>query len=706
MMGLVETYKRTPQQLFNMPQHFLIPLFQRPYVWKEEEQWAPLWTDIQRVTERRTDDPRSTAEHFLGAVVLQAHDATSHGMPMCNVIDGQQRLTTLQLLMDACSAVFSQHGLQRLSLRLEDLTHNSANYVEDGRSRLKLRHLNNDQDAFVEVMTSEPPVEHSSLKFATSRIVQAHQYFTTAVLSWLGDADDELFGKKAEQLTAVLQGALQLVTIDLNASENSQEIFETLNARGTPLTAADLVRNFVFQRLESEGADTKKAYREDWPFETKFWAKEVSVGRNLVSRSSLFLNQWLTSRVGEEISPHSTFTRFKYFVEHQANQNMVDLLSIIKIQADHYQAWTETATRTGGNLTAVETAVYRMQLSGTELLKPLLIWLHEPGRPVPQPTIDAVITAVESWVVRRQLLRLSGSDLGRIVADVIRTTDLKASAETIEDRVRGQLARLNVTSTYWPGDDEIRSALATENTFRRFTRPRLRSYLEAIENSLRAETGQPQVERAAFPIEHILPQKWQDHWPVDSSEDADDRQAHVHRLGNLTLLTSKLNSRVSNGSWATKREALLDHNTLKLTGRLIKATEDERWDEKSIDARTLQMIETLLRVWPVPVGHEGAVIDPKAKVQDWVGITHLVESGFLTPGDKLHTTRAKHSGTEATITSDGHIEVSGERYYTPSGAAKAILDRASNGWHFWSLADGRRLHEVRTEFLSSGPTKG
>lgn len=124
-------------------------------------------------------------------------------MPTCNVIDGQQRLTTLQLLMDACSAVFSQYGFERLANQLEDLTHNSTNYVDEGVSRLKLRHLNNDHDAYVEVMTSEAPVGHSSLKFATSRIVQAHQYFTAAVLSWLGDPTSKQFGMQAEQLTNV-----------------------------------------------------------------------------------------------------------------------------------------------------------------------------------------------------------------------------------------------------------------------------------------------------------------------------------------------------------------------------------------------------------------------------------------------------------------------------------------------------------------------
>lgn len=210
--------------------------------------------------------------------------------------------------------------------------------------------------------------------------------------------------------------------IGLTASENSQEIFETMNARGTPLTAADLVRNFVFQRLEAEGADKKKAYREGWPFETRFWTKEVSMGRYLVSRSSLFLNQWLTSRLGEEISPHSTFARFKTFVEHQASHRMIDLLPVMKEQADQYQALTEVAARTGGNLSVVETAIYLLQVSGTELLKPLLIWLNQPNRQVPQHTIDAVVMAAESWVVRRQLLRLAGSGLGRVVADLIRPT--------------------------------------------------------------------------------------------------------------------------------------------------------------------------------------------------------------------------------------------------------------------------------------------
>ncbi len=514
------------------------------------------------------------------------------------------------------------------------------------------------------------------------------------------DSDD--YEVKAKELKTVLLDGLQLVSIELEASENSQEIFETLNARGTPLTAADLVRNFVFQRLDAEGGDTAKAYREDWPFETKFWMREVSVGRNLVSRSSLFLNQWLIARTGEEVSPQSTFNRFKSYVELESNHSMGELLPIIKTQAQQYESWTEAAGRPGGSLTATEMAVYRMQAAGVEVLKPLLIWVHEPGRAIPDESADKIINAAESWMVRRQLLRLSGSDLGRIVADII-AANSKVAASDLVERFTGHLARLNVTSTYWPGDEELRQTLAIEAAYTRFPRGRLRMILEAVEDHYRAETGQPQIERKGYPVEHLLPRSWRDTWPVASPEDAEARQVRVHRLGNLTLLTRSLNSKVSNGPWPMKRSALQDHNTITLTGRVIKRTEHDAWDEALIDERTDELIDTLLRVWPVPEGHHGKVVDPQTKAGDWVELKHLIEAGLLAPGDTLVATHRDYKGREATVTADGAILLDGKLYKSPSAAGIALRKRSTNGWYFWAVADGRRLRDVRTEFQNSMP---
>lgn len=698
----METFKRTPMQLFNLPQHFVIPLFQRAYVWREDEQWEPLWKDIRRISELRVAEPHQNVTHFLGAVVIQSHDAQSRRLTTWNVIDGQQRLTTLQIFADATRSLLKEAGDSRLSGQLERITHNDDIYVEKGESRLKVRHLNKDREAYDEVMTAEPPVDHAELQHSDSQLVRAHRYFSTVIEQWLGPTDSEEFGIKATELTTVLLDSLQLVSIELDASENSQEIFETLNARGTPLTAADLVRNYVFQRLEVEGADTAKAYREDWPFESKFWTREVSVGRNLVSRSSLFLNQWLVSRTGEEISPQTTFNRFKSYVELESSRKMADLLSALKRQARRYEEWTEAAARPSGSLDSAEMAVYRMHASGVEVLKPLLIWLYEPDRNLRQETIDGVIRAAESWMIRRQLLRLSSGDLGRIVAELIVATSSVPEAELV-DRVSRHLARLNVTSTYWPGDDEVQQTLATEPVYRRFPRPRLRMFLEAIEDLYRAETGQPQIERKGYPIEHLLPRSWQNTWPVETPDDIEKRQERVHRLGNLTLLTRSLNSKISNAAWAGKRAALLDHNTITLTGRVIKRTEEQTWDEELIDERTAKMIDAILAVWPVPDGHYGKVVDPQTKVGDWVELRHLIDAGFLAPGDKLVATHRDFKWKEATVTATGGIDLDGRHYTSPSAAGRALRLRNTNGWYFWAVADGRRLRDVRAEFQNSVP---
>lgn len=696
----VETNVRTPMQIFSLPQQLVVPLFQRPYVWDEDEQWAPLWNDIRRLTEIRLKDPTSSATHFLGAVVVQAHDGQLGSLQASNIIDGQQRLTTLQLLMDAAGSVLESAGMDILAGQLESLTHNQMTFVPAGESRLKIRHTNRDHAAFDEVMDSDPPIDHTSLAHATSKVTRAHAYFADAVETWLGSASSADLGQRANALVSALTSGLQLVAINLTATENSQEIFETLNARGTPLTAADLIKNFVFQQLAAEGADTKKAYAEDWPFDSRFWETEVSVGRYRVSRGSLFLNQWLASRLGEEVGPQQTFSRFKAYVVHDSKLRMSQLLPTIKQQADLYESWTVAADGKDRQLTAVEMSVYRMKAIEVELLKPLLIWLH--ALELSREAIEKVVAAAESWVIRRMFLRLTTSDLGRVVAEVIRTYR-NAPLDELPDRVVNHLARLNVSSTYWPGDDEVRTALLEEAAYRRFKVARLRVFLEAVENDFRRATNQPQIPRRGYPIEHLLPQKWQDNWPVDSLEAELDRAAHVHRLGNLTLLTSSLNSKVSNSEWSKKRQAVREHDTLLLNSRLLARIGDVEWSEASIDERTRSLVNTLLRIWPVPDGHVGDVVDPRDKSLDWVELKDLVAAGLLQPGTVLKPRPGSWESHEAVVREDGMLDVEGKLFGSPSGAGRQVKGSVTNGWTFWVLPDGRRLVDVRAAYRGERP---
>ena len=121
----METQVRTPQLVFMQPQRLIVPLFQRPYVWNEENQWEPLWQDVVRVTERLLADPDGKHQpHFLGAVVLQQLQNPVGSLQARTVIDGQQRLTTLQLLLDALHAELLAVGATQPAMRLEALVSN------------------------------------------------------------------------------------------------------------------------------------------------------------------------------------------------------------------------------------------------------------------------------------------------------------------------------------------------------------------------------------------------------------------------------------------------------------------------------------------------------------------------------------------------------------------------------------------------------
>lgn len=212
-----------------------------------------LWADLRRTAELLVDG-NAKATHFLGAIVLQAQGSVVGRVPQWSVIDGQQRLTTLQLLMDATATAFEGRGEQRLANRLSKLTHNDEDEV-DVDQMLKVRHSNADGAAYQEVMDAPTPVDYSTLSSGKDRMALAHAFFAEQVGQWLDRERPDVTASPAEALADAMMSALQLVVITLRADEDSQEIFETLNARGTPLTSADLIKNLLFQRLVSQGGD-------------------------------------------------------------------------------------------------------------------------------------------------------------------------------------------------------------------------------------------------------------------------------------------------------------------------------------------------------------------------------------------------------------------------------------------------------------------
>src|SRR5262249_46104239 len=346
----VETQVRTPQMVFMQPQRLVVPLFQRPYVWNEENQWDPLWNDVVHVADRVLTRPGGKHHpHFLGAVVLQQVQKPTVQSQERTIIDGQQRLTTLQLLMDALHAELLAVNAQQAAMRIEPLVANAEPFCSKPTDRFKVWPTNRDRPAFNAVMAAKPPVDYDGVGHRGERMIEAHRFFSEQAREWLAAAGLDAVAVRSAAIETVVRELLQIVVIDLTVDENAQEIFETLNARGAQLTAADLIKNFIFQRLLETGTDVEDAYQQHWKdFETGFWETEVSVGRLRYPRSSLFLNHWLVARTGEEVVAREVFDRFKRFADHDAAIPMTKLIEQVHRASSVYRQFISSAAALTG----------------------------------------------------------------------------------------------------------------------------------------------------------------------------------------------------------------------------------------------------------------------------------------------------------------------------------------------------------------------
>jgi hypothetical protein len=498
--------------------------------------------------------------------------------------------------------------------------------------------------------------------------------------------------------------------IDLTADENAQEIFETLNARGAGLTAADLIKNFVFQRLMEQGVDVEAAYEKHWKdFETGFWETEVVFGRLRYSRSSIFLNHWLIARTGEEIVAREVFARFKHFADVEAGVSMLDLVGQIARASAIYRQFIEGVTASNP-VDRLQLFAYRSSTLESEVFKPVILLLFDPELDeVPVAQVCKALDAIESWLVRRMLVRAQTNSYTQIAAELV-TQLLKGSRQEAGDIVESFFAGQSVGSRYWPDDGEVRNALAELIAYQRLRRGRLRMVLEAIEDHQRGWKGSTEglggerVARGKFHIEHVMPRRWQNHWPLGEEGDEADRDKVIHTFGNLTLLTSKLNSKVSNAAWPSKRLALQEHDVLKLNSDLMGLAA-EIWNEVKVQNRTAAMTQAILEIWPVPAGHKSGFGKSSSQSTRRVGIADLIGAGTIDPGTTIYARRKAHSERTAIILPDGRIDVDGMVFDTPSGAARHITGKSENGWWFFIMSPTNRksLSDLLQEYLDQTP---
>ena len=597
---------RSLTQLFQPDIRYVIPLYQRPYVWTERRQWAPLWEDISTIADHVVEDGASSSSpsHFLGAIVIQQQDNVPGSPQEFLVIDGQQRLTTLQLLLRAASSCAEDLGCTTQAELIRDLVYNNP-LLAQGSDRFKVWPTNSNRTAFQLVMDPEGDSDHAD--DPTNEIQEAFEFFRQRVREWAAGngADVE------QQMTALrvtLSDLLKLVGIMLEDGDNPQVIFETLNARGTPLIALDLLKNSVFLSATKETAEPERLYVEHWApeLDREHWRQERRQGRLFSKNGDLFLLQWLVVELGEPVPATELFKTFQAEILARADcPPMESLIPRLCRDASVVRGFDNLAANTPEGR-----FFKRLDLLDTTTMLPVALLLFRCQEVEPERR-RTTLRIVEDFLMRRMICGWTTKNYNRLGADLVKS--LKGELQRPDEAAREFLASQEGPANQWPGDADVREAIVEKNFYGQRRQERIVEILWEIEKRRRdqdSKTEQDLVKPPDLTIEHVLPQAWEEHWPLPTeSEDPQAwREAHIHRLGNLTLTTGQLNSSLSNSPWhapdsaTDKRRGLVKHSLLRLNSNLAEEYPTS-FDEAAITARGEQLVEEIIGLWPGPSGY-------------------------------------------------------------------------------------------------------
>jgi len=319
----------------------LVPLFQRPYVWNQADQWEPLWEDIRNIAEDLFHD-RFRRPHFLGAIVLEQVATKTGEIQKRLVIDGQQRLTTAQIVLEAFHDLCTEFGAQNPKKALAKMTRNDDPMADSTDEIFKLWPTTVDQEGYRLVMECRTPKEvhdHLEVKphLADRPIIRGYLYYSAVIREWIahGTAGAE---QRISSLIFALRDHMRFVVIDLGDEDDAQLIFETLNARGTPLLPTDLVKNFVFHRARVEKKELQPLYDKYWaPFDKRddWWRRQIGRGHAQRARIDLFLQAFLTMRTREEVPVTHVYAACRDHII-KGKQSAEDFLRELRRAADLY----------------------------------------------------------------------------------------------------------------------------------------------------------------------------------------------------------------------------------------------------------------------------------------------------------------------------------------------------------------------------------
>lgn len=651
--------------LFDQREQYLIPLFQRGYVWTLERQIEPLWQDIvdrvEALAQHRLDSQKvgvgklkPMRKHFMGAIVVGpavGHD--SQTVPTREVIDGQQRTTTLQIMLLALRNIIAPLKDEALDDDVKTLTHNKGNYrsksdhlkvwpTNVGRDVMQALAGATDLSAVEERFPARSP---NGVALERPLMVQAYLYFHGVLACYLRgkrfddplNADDNsedattisqalvkaidkgksltipfenlpVVADSARLLIDALQTSFQIMRLQLEEDDDPQIVFETLNARGEPLTPSDLIRNYVFLRAARNGEPVDELYDVHWRrFDElvdqstakgtdKFWRREERQGRLKSNRLDLFFYHYMGLRKRDEVKVAHVFQEFKDWWEDGEPRESTQELARLNSLARHFETLLAPDQKSRFGLFC-----RRLRLLDSATPIPLVLYLLEQHK-TDAPDLLQAISDIESYLVRRFICGLTTKSYNRTFIKRL-LGEMAEEGKSDSATLRAKLLALDGQSQLWPRDQEFETAWLHRRLYEGSNTRRVRAVLEGLETGLRNSKQEFLPDLEALSVEHVLPQGWEDSTyplPSDTPEARATRLRLLHSIGNLTLVTPGFNSALSNEAFDKKRPEIAANSSLMLNAYFQTQPVDGDWREDAIVARAKSLFSLAKSVWALP----------------------------------------------------------------------------------------------------------
>ena len=531
---------------------FILPIFQRRYSW-EKRQYKQLWDDILRVGENE-DIP----SHFLGSIVSIGDGSPT--VPKFLVIDGQQRLTTLALLISALGRAIEAKnvdiGIDRSRLEGYYL----FNEKEDGELRHKQLLTEHDRGTLIQLL------EEGVASDDTSLLVENYRFFKEQL--------------KRKDLETVYKGIQKLMIVDIALdprSDNPQLIFDSLNSTGLDLSQTDRIRNYVLMGQES---DIQNTLYKIW------YSMEQSFGVEYTERFGDFIKGYLTLKMRQIPNQKRVYESFKRYVAGKEQPEALE--AIIREIVDYSEHYVRIALLEEGDR-ELRACLEDIHALGVEASFPFLLGVYEDytQRLIEKAEVIEIFRLIESYVFRRAIRDLPTNTLNQNFATLMEQIDRDDYLQSLKVAFSRMSGR-----KHFPSDYDFQQAFPTKNVYNP-RNPRICNYLlRKLENHGRKEP----IRVEDYTIEHVMPQTLSEEWKEELGANwSETHEKYLHTIGNLTL--TGYNSELSNHSFKEKQDfpGGFRDSPLYLNKSLRGP---EQWDETAIIDRAEILSEKALEIWP------------------------------------------------------------------------------------------------------------